>query len=175
MDQELSHLAEMLRQGQMQSGQTSYERRAPATRALPLLREARTGLRACASAHPEDGEAWRLLSQAEETFLNYRAARESLERAIQASGSHDRHDLKKLALLREYEAKWAELSLSPDQLHQLGQFLAGRLSVNACDQSLRLTEQWLHANGVKRAVQVLKALQCQGGYCDCEVFANVVE
>ncbi len=172
---ELNRLIEVLRRGQAMSGQGSYARRAPAERALPHLTEARAGLKAFVRVHAGDVEAWRLLAQAEEALLNYPAARAALEKAVQLMDHHDRRDLKKLALLREYEAQWADLLLTPRQLKQLGEYLSTQLAVTPCDHSLRQTEEWLASNGIKHARRVISGLQQQGGFCDCEILANVAE
>ena len=61
--------------------QGSYERRAPAKKAVPFLLDARGGLRKYVKENDQDVEAWRLLSQAEECLLSYTPARTSLENA----------------------------------------------------------------------------------------------
>src|SRR5262245_4298424 len=101
----LQELSELLRDGLKRSKQGSYERRAPATAALPYLRLARRGLRVLVKQQPGDAQAWRLLSQAEEALLDYRNARNALEKALSLEGTRSPKSLKKLALLREYEAK----------------------------------------------------------------------
>lgn len=69
---------------------------------------------------PGDREAWRLLAEAEEALLDYQNARIALERAVALPPGADKRDVKTLALLREYEAWWGGLRLTPDQLEQLG-------------------------------------------------------
>lgn len=115
-----------------------------------------------------------MLSQAEEYLLNYPAARKGFERALQLAGRRDKKDLKRLALLQEAEKKWAGLGISPGQLNELGGFLERELAASPCDHTRRLTEQWLSAAGVKNIPRVLRSLGNQGGFCDCEVLANVV-
>lgn len=86
----------------------------------------------------------------------------------------DRKDLKRLALLKEYEAQWAELSLTPSQLDELGSYLQSRLTEKGCDHTLRHTQEWLQNIGTGNKKGVIDALRNQGGYCDCEVLNNVV-
>jgi hypothetical protein len=106
--------------------------------------------------------------------LNYAAARRCLEKAMTLSGQKEKKDLKRLALLKEYESKWANLKLLPAELADLGNHLRARLSEQGCDHTLRLTQEWLGASKVAKAKGVMDALRNQGGYCDCEVLYNVV-
>src|SRR5262249_32401466 len=112
MDGNLRELSELLREGQKRSRQLSDRRRAPDNAAAPYLRQARSGFRLIVEQQPGNTEAWRLLSQAEETLLGYRNARIALERVIALGPRPNRRDLKKLAQLREYEAWWDDLGLT---------------------------------------------------------------
>jgi hypothetical protein len=173
---ELNELKLLLMEGQKLSGQSSYERRSPNKKAMPALLRARSGLAKYVEASPTDVEGWRLLSLAEECLLNYPAAETSLQKAIHLSlCSADRRDLKKLALLREYKARWNALTLRPEQLALLGKYLESRLAASPCDHSLRLTTDWLKQAGQKDITAVLNGLRGEGGYCDCEVQANVAK
>jgi hypothetical protein len=104
MAQPLHELQRLLARGRQLSGQSSYDRQAPARRAKPLLFEAQTELRAYTDEHPLDEAGWRLRAQAEECVTNYSAAIRSLERAMELSGRRDRKDLKVLARLRGFLA-----------------------------------------------------------------------
>lgn len=174
MSKTLQELRELLIAGQRLAKQGSYERRAPARKAVPFLLDARSGLREYVRDHGEDASAWRLLSQAEECLLGYGMARAALERAMSLAGKPDKKDMKRLALLKEYESKWAELSLTPEELAALGQHLENRLAESPCDHTLHQTERWLEAKGSGNVKRVLEAIRNNGGYCDCEVLANVV-
>ena len=174
MSKSLQELREILVVGQRLAKQGSYERRAPEKKAVPYLVEARTGLREYVRIHEQDAEAWRLLSLAEEFLLSYPAARKCLKRAAAIAGKPDKKDVKRLALLKEYETKWAQLSLTPDQLAALGRYLDGRLADSACDHSLRHTEKWLREQNIGQIGQLLQAIRNEGGFCDCEVVLNVV-
>lgn len=173
MNDPLQELARLLKQAQRSTTQGSYQRRAPDPKAVPVLRQAREGLSEYLLGHPQDADAWRLLSQAEECLLHCAAARMALERAMSLTALHDRRDLKRLALLRECEKQWGELRLSPEQLRDLGAHLDERLKGDACDHTLRFTFEWLSSKDV-HSKAVVKALQSRGGGCDCEVLANVV-
>lgn len=174
MSSDLSRLRDTLIRGQKLSGQGSYERRQPSTKAVPFLLEARLGLREYVRVHERESEAWHLLSLAEESLLNYENARTSLERAIALSQTQDRRYLKRLALLREYEARWQGLRLSPQELSELGDYLRGNLPGKPCDHTLRHTLIWLKDRKVSKPSFVIQALQNQGGFCDCEVLCNAV-
>jgi predicted Zn-dependent protease len=104
MARTLEELQQLLAQGRVLSGQSSYERQAPASRAKPHLFEAQTELRKYTDDHPEDEAGWRLRAQAEECVTNYLAAIRCLERAMELSGRRDRKDLKALIRLRECAA-----------------------------------------------------------------------
>ncbi len=154
--------------------QGSYQRRSPAKPAIPFLLEARSGLKKYVEAHEDDDKAWRSLSQAEECLLNYSAALNCLEKAMDISGQRDKKDLKRLALLKEYEADWKQLNLTPAQLQALGGYLSQKLLEEGCDHTLRCTQEWLKALSIAKPKSVVDALRNRGGYCDCEVLNNVV-
>ncbi|WCE05530.1 DUF2695 domain-containing protein [Pseudoxanthomonas sp. JBR18] len=65
----------------------------------------------------------------------------------------------------------ASMPTSQDQLSQLFDYLDSALAV-ACDHSLKLTRQFLQTYGLPEAT-VIPWLGEHGGYCDCEVLANV--
>jgi hypothetical protein len=131
-------------------------------------------LRAVLSREADNAEAWRLLAQAQEAFLDYAAARTSLERAISLGGGKaSKHDLKKLALLKQGEKEWRELHLTADQLQALGAFLQTR-DVGPDDRSLRWTRQWLAEAGVADIERVLQAIQQRGAFSDFQVLRNIV-
>ena len=65
----------------------------------------------------------------------------------------------------------ASMPVSQDQLAQLFDHLDSALAVG-CDHSLNFTRQFLEANGLPEAT-IVPWLAEYGGYCDCEVLANV--
>jgi hypothetical protein len=170
----LNELRQVLVEGQRRSMQGSYERRAPARKAIPYLIEARAGLRQYVEANGKDAEGWRLLAQAEECLLNFEGARQCLEKAVALAGKSDKKDLKRMVLLKEYQAKWSELALSPAELEDLGRHLDQHLREEGCDHTLRYTKAWLQQATYANVTSVIAALRNHGGYCDCEVLANVV-
>src|SRR5262249_3901279 len=149
------------------------ERRAPAKAALPYLRLARRGLRVFVDQRPDNAQAWRMLSQAEEALLDYRNARAALEKALSLEGTRSPKSHKKLVLLREYEAKWGEMGLAPEQLAKLERYLAQRLTRSPCDHTMAQTEIWLGRSGITNPTSVKEAFERTGAYCDCEVLFNV--
>ena len=135
--------------------------------------QAREGLRRIVEVQPGNARAWRLLAQAEEVLLDYRSARIALEKVLAFDGV-DRRDVKKPASLREHEAWWGGLGLSPAQLAELGSELEMKLAGSPCDRTLRHTRTWLEHASLPIPDQVAQALEDCGGYCDCQVFHNVV-
>jgi len=66
------------------------------------------------------------------------------------------------------------LPTSIAQLQTLFDYLDNKLTEEGCDHSLRLTKQFAESNQLP--YEGLKVwLASLGGYCDCEVLANVEE
>lgn len=80
----------------------------------------------------------------------------------------------RLRALREAERAelLASMPMKPQQLHKLLGFL-NRAARN-CDHTTKVTEQFLASEKLKAAV-VLPWLSEHGGFCDCEVLANLSE
>ena len=175
MAERLSELRNTLISGMRMSMQRSLERRAPAKTSLPLLQKARAGLREFVNTHPENADAWRLLSQAEECFLNYRQAVHCLEKVLSLASPRNKRDLKRLALLKESLSGWESLSLSPDQLRALGEFLVEQGAEEEMrGRSLEFTKKWLHHNRISNPEHVIEQLANRGGHTDFTVLYNVV-
>ncbi len=170
----IAELRSQLIAAQKLTGQSSYERRAPSPKAIPALLKAKTDIQAFILLHESEAQAHRLLSTVQECLLNYPGARASLELAIRLSSQREAKDLKRLALLREYEKKWTELLISPVELAGLGSFLEHALSKQLCNHSLEQTRCWLATHSPTKIDSKLKALRHWGGYCDCEVLHNVI-
>lgn len=66
----------------------------------------------------------------------------------------------------------AGMPLSPEQLHRLLGYLDANLK--ACDHTAKLTAIFLHVENLDRD-KVLLWLAEHGGYCDCEVLANLAD
>ncbi|MGH4139336.1 hypothetical protein [Clostridium sp.] len=111
MSKNLKELQDLLLQGQKLSMQGSLDRRMPDKKSIPFLIDARKGLKEYVILNPEDSIAWRLLSQAEESLLNYPEALTSLAKSIEFGGK-DKKDLKRIALLKECISSWNELELT---------------------------------------------------------------
>ena len=171
----IAELRALLISAQRLTGQSSYERRAPSPKSVPALLAVKSEIKAFLAANPGNAEAYRLLSMAQECLLNYPAARSSLETALSLAEQRNPKDLKHLALLREYEAKWNKFPFTPDELASLGRSLSSCLATTDCDHSAGHTRQWLTRNSPGNLEAKLKALRHWGGYCDCEVLANVVQ
>jgi len=172
--EELKSLEEMLRRGQRLSMQGSYDRKAPASEAVPFLVQARDGLKELTSRVPADVRVWQQLSLAHEALLEYGAALAAAEEAIRLSGRKDKRNLKRLAQLRESAALWNPMPLSPTQLAQLGEYLRGQLRGGTGERSLKWTESWLAEQRIPESDKVIAALRNRGGFTDFEVLANVV-
>lgn len=175
MCKNLKELQEILIQGQKLSMQGSLDRRMPDKKAIPFFIDARKGLNEYVIINPQDSIGWRLLSQAQEALLNYPEALSSLEKSIELGGK-DKKDLKKIALLKECLKSWDELKLTPEQLESLGDYLNEKLGEFGCKHTLSFTKEWIDENMTKnKKTKIIKSIQGKGGFCDCEVLANVVK
>jgi Protein of unknown function (DUF2695) len=66
----------------------------------------------------------------------------------------------------------AQLPITLQQLHRLTDHLDAYLTGHACDRTLRETLAWAEREGLD-PIQVQTGLEPLGGYCDCEVLANI--
>ena len=82
-----------------------------------------------------------------------------------------KRELKEKARL-EFESS---LPMSREKFAQLFDFLDEKLSEYNCDDSLKLTEDFLHENKIENLEEIKNWLQENGGYCDCEVLNNIEE
>jgi hypothetical protein len=87
---------------------------------------------------------------------------------------------KRKQILKDLKAKQlqafeASLPISRALFKGLFEYLDEQLENEGCDDTLRLTEQFLQDAGVVNIEEVLQWLRDHGGYCDCEVLANVEE
>jgi len=144
----------------------------PAQAALPRIRGALKGLRALVQRE-STAEVWRTLALAEEALLHYPAALEALQKALTLSEHHDRRDLKRLAQLKEYAAKWDALGLTPRALRRSVATWTITWKKSHVSHH-RHTRVWLEANDIKSAAKAIKGLESVGGHCDCEVLFNAV-
>jgi Protein of unknown function (DUF2695) len=72
----------------------------------------------------------------------------------------------------ERAAQLAAMPISPDQLHRLSEYLNGNLK--SCDRTTRLTVEFLQVEHLEKD-KMLAWLGEHGGYCDCEVLANLAD
>ena len=64
--------------------------------------------------------------------------------------------------------------MSANQFKELFDYLDEQLEQEGCDDTLSLTESYLDKKGIEHK-KVVGWLEENGGYCDCEVLANVEE
>jgi len=69
----------------------------------------------------------------------------------------------------------SSLPISREKFTQLFDFLDEKLGEYECDNSLKLTIEFLHENKIENFDEIKNWLQENGGYCDCEVLNNVEE
>ena len=58
---------------------------------------------------------------------------------------------------------------------ELGRYLEDSLKESPCDHTRAKTEKWLREQAVSNVKRTMDAMRNHGGYCDCEVLANVVQ
>lgn len=83
--------------------------------------------------------------------------------------------LKRKAREQEVAAGRAAVPLTASAGKHLFDALDEHLSENDCDHSLGITLSVLRDEGVENVDAVVTWLREHGGYCDCEVLANVEE
>ncbi|MBX9720607.1 MAG: DUF2695 domain-containing protein [Candidatus Obscuribacterales bacterium] len=59
-------------------------------------------------------------------------------------------------------------------MEKLGIFVSEQLSSSGCDHTAHFTASWLDSHAMGKQDQLLVAFQKFGGYCDCEILANVI-
>jgi hypothetical protein len=74
---------------------------------------------------------------------------------------------------KEGEEFEASLPLSRDTFKQLFDYLDTELTSKGCDNTSLLTQNFLEQQEIRNIDAVLTWLCEYGGYCDCEVLANV--
>ncbi|GGH41065.1 hypothetical protein GCM10007423_36610 [Dyadobacter endophyticus] len=67
------------------------------------------------------------------------------------------------------------LPMSRENFRLLFDFLDDELQNNECDNLLTITITFLQHQNISNPEQVMSWLADHGGYCDCEVLANVEE
>lgn len=67
------------------------------------------------------------------------------------------------------------LPISRELFQNLFDFLDEELEGNACNDSLKMTKQFLEFQNIQNIEEVENWLKETGGFCDCEVLYNVEE
>ena len=67
------------------------------------------------------------------------------------------------------------LPMGRENFADLFNYLEVELEENGCDDTTKLTERFLEKNRVTNIKTILNWLADNGGYCDCEILANVEE
>jgi hypothetical protein len=67
------------------------------------------------------------------------------------------------------------LPMGSDNFKKLFDYLDAELSSKTCDDTNVLTKGFLLQHNINNVDEVLEWLANQGGYCDCEILANVEE
>lgn len=85
-----------------------------------------------------------------------------------------KHHQKKLLrkLRRQQRKREAAMPLTRHELLSLCEWVEAKLKHEGCDHSYRYTEAFLRNSGLP-VQDILDWLSEEGGYCDCEVIANV--
>jgi tetratricopeptide (TPR) repeat protein len=174
MAEELRSVQKALEEALSLSQQGSYQRRAPADRAVPLLNDVKERLERWIEENGESLEALRALAVCQEALLLYGDAIATLERILVLFSPPDRKDLKRLAACREADVMWRALMLTPQELVALGDFLNQKLMDIGPAQSFQWTEQWLLEHRPQENEVILNGMRRLGHFCDYEVLHNLV-
>lgn len=81
---------------------------------------------------------------------------------------------KKAWKVAERKAARKAFPLADEDLEELFTHVSESVEQAGCDHSLRATQKWI-ANRQVDHDAVIKWLETNGGYCDCEVVANVAD
>ncbi|MFT3934114.1 MAG: DUF2695 domain-containing protein [Chitinophagaceae bacterium] len=67
------------------------------------------------------------------------------------------------------------IPMSRDKFKNLFDYLDTHLNDKGCDDTNTLTKLFLSQSNIENADEILNWLTKHGGYCDCEILANVEE
>lgn len=84
-----------------------------------------------------------------------------------------RRDIKRKLREDERQRQLGEIPLSEAVLRQLFDYVDSELKNTDCDHTLRYAIAFLEKSAVTHVDEVISWLNENGGYCDCEVIANV--
>jgi ribosomal protein S15P/S13E len=83
-----------------------------------------------------------------------------------------RRELRNAYKASERERAWSQVGLTREQLSALHAHLERKRADQRCDRTLKRTETWARRQRLEVAA-VVEGLGALGGFCDCEVLANV--
>lgn len=168
----LNEAREAFLMGVRLSKQGSYARKLPDPESIPHFTHARNLLLRLIASDMKNTDALFLISQIEECFLNYSSSIKYLEQAFIYGEPKTNKNLKRLASLRQHLVEWRDLSLSPEQLKQLGKYLIS-IGVDSSCTDLVHTKEWLRDNGIDNSDAVISALKRRGAFSDFQVLENI--
>jgi hypothetical protein len=90
------------------------------------------------------------------------------------SEKEKRKELKQAYKANEQQQILASLPISVEALNELFVWLDAQFEEYDCDDTFRLTQIFIEKNNLPK-IALLEWLEKHGGYCDCEVLANVAE
>jgi tetratricopeptide (TPR) repeat protein len=173
--EEIDNIRSIILRGIQLSGQMSYSRRAANEKAIPLLQQALSRLKAIVENGQADYEVFSLLALTHENLLDYREAIQAVQECINRSAGPKKDDLKRLARYKEQLSWWEAVSLTPGELNELGAFLHDKLfSVPGYEHSFRWTIAWLREKKHPAPDKVISGLERLGAFDDFQVLHNVI-
>lgn len=82
--------------------------------------------------------------------------------------------IKRSIRAEEQNAILTTLPISMDTLNELFDFIDEKLGMAGCDDTLRFASDFIELNSLPNEA-LTDGLRANGGYCDCEIIANVQE
>lgn len=87
---------------------------------------------------------------------------------------------RKKQLIKEFKQKQIEefeqsLPMERKLFENLFDYLDNKFEENDCDDTNKMTTEFLKKNKIENIQLILNWLSENGGYCDCEILANVEE
>jgi tRNA G37 N-methylase Trm5 len=65
------------------------------------------------------------------------------------------------------------LPMSKEDFQELFDYLDSEFSTKKCDHTNNLTKEYLSKKGTENIENILNWMAGHGGYCDCEILANI--
>jgi hypothetical protein len=171
MDAEIAHMTAMLRAARELSGQSNFRRRWPGLQAASIAQSVAEEARRYLAAKPEDRDALKILADACELRMDFFEAAVAIDKLLALSEERPKKLLSQLARVREAITFWRDLSLSPEELAELGAHISERVQRTRVN-STAITDAWLKQRG-KDVDDVLGRLRSLGGLDDLTIMANV--